>query len=103
MTFSLISLFLGLLGFNKRNNLLTYYRGPAMKTAFHRIVDRLEDGGILILGSHERPPPESPSLLRDSVCLWVHWMRRASGESTDVCKEDPAPAVFRKRSDRPGC
>jgi chemotaxis protein methyltransferase CheR len=72
-----------------RNNLLTYYRGPGMQSAFHCIVDRLKDGGILILGSHERLPSESPSLLRDSVCRWVYWMRRAAGESMNACKEDP--------------
>lgn len=55
-----------------RNNLLTYYKGVRMQTAFQRIVDRLVWGGILIVGSHERPPLCHPPLERDHSCSWVY-------------------------------
>lgn len=61
-----------------RNNLLTYYQGLRMQTAFDRIVDCLKKGGILIVGSHERPPPNSRALEKDSLCPWVYWRREDS-------------------------
>jgi chemotaxis methyl-accepting protein methylase len=59
-----------------RNNLLTYYRGPAQVRAFARIVRTLVPGGHLIVGSHERPPPAEPALSRDDQCPWIY--QRAS-------------------------
>lgn len=56
-----------------RNNLLTYYRGERLQTAFNSILDRLADGGAIILGSHEQPPPNYPPLTRDPSCPWVYW------------------------------
>jgi chemotaxis protein methyltransferase CheR len=58
-----------------RNNLLTYYRGDRMHTAFNRIVECLENEGILILGSHEHPPPTSRYMKRDPLCPWVYWVQ----------------------------
>lgn len=58
-----------------RNNLLTYYQGLRLQTAFRRIVDHLEIGGALIVGSHETLPPESRSLKQDSLCPWAYWKR----------------------------
>lgn len=58
-----------------RNNLLTYYQGYRMQNAFQRIVDRLIEGGILIVGSHERLPPSNPPLERDISCHWVYWVQ----------------------------
>ncbi len=55
-----------------RNNLLTYYRGDRMETAFRRIVTALAPGGLLILGAHERPPETGLPLKRDAECPWVY-------------------------------
>lgn len=57
-----------------RNNLLTYYHGQRMHTAFNGIVECLEDGGILIIGSHEHPPPSRRSMKRDALCPWIYWV-----------------------------
>lgn len=54
-----------------RNNLLTYYQGTRLKTAFERILAVLADGGILIVGSHEHLPPSQVPLKRDPLCPWV--------------------------------
>ena len=56
-----------------RNNLLTYYQGQQMHTAFNGIVECLEDGGILIIGSHEHLPPTRRSMKRDPLCPWIYW------------------------------
>jgi chemotaxis protein methyltransferase CheR len=58
-----------------RNNLLTYYRGKRLQNAFNSILDRLADGGAIILGSHEQLPPNCPPLTRDPSCPWVYWCR----------------------------
>ena len=42
-----------------RNNLLTYYRDPQKSTAFERVIATLEQGGILVIGAHERLPVEA--------------------------------------------
>jgi chemotaxis methyl-accepting protein methylase len=55
-----------------RNNLLTYYRGPAQVRAFERIARTLVRGGHLIVGSHERPPPTGPALVSDDRCPWIY-------------------------------
>ena len=55
-----------------RNNLLTYYQGQQMHAAFNCIVECLEDGGILIIGSHEHSPPTSRSMKRDPLCPWIY-------------------------------
>lgn len=55
-----------------RNNLLTYHRGAVLETAFARIVGTLTPGGVLILGSHERPPAPGLPLKRDGDCPWVY-------------------------------
>jgi len=39
-----------------RNNLLTYYEGAAMESAFRRVVESLALGGFLVVGSHEKIP-----------------------------------------------
>ena len=55
-----------------RNNLLTYYRGPGLQSAYTRIVSTLVRGGYLIVGSHEHPPPFGPNLHRDDICPWIY-------------------------------
>ena len=40
-----------------RNNLLTYYEGAAMESAFRTVVESLIPDGFLIVGSHEKIPP----------------------------------------------
>lgn len=55
-----------------RNNLLTYYQGPGMIAAMERITAALTDGGILVLGSHERPPSLEVPLVRDLECPWLY-------------------------------
>jgi len=56
-----------------RNNLLTYYQGAVLQAAFERIVQTLVRGGLLIVGSHERLPAVSRSLVRDEGCPWAYW------------------------------
>jgi len=58
-----------------RNNLLTYYQGELMQAAFNRVMERLVDGGILIVGSNERLPRTSQTLKRDPLCPWVFWSK----------------------------
>ncbi|RJQ83203.1 MAG: hypothetical protein C4519_07145 [Desulfobacteraceae bacterium] len=55
-----------------RNNLLTYYQGLRLQTAFESIVGRIVPGGLLIVGSHERPPAGPFHLIRDPECPWVY-------------------------------
>jgi chemotaxis protein methyltransferase CheR len=55
-----------------RNNLLTYYQGPGMIAAMDRITGRLTKGGVLVVGSHERPPPLKVALTRDAQCPWLY-------------------------------
>jgi chemotaxis protein methyltransferase CheR len=55
-----------------RNNLLTYYRGPAQVRAFEQIARTLLQGGYLIVGSHEHPPPTGLDLSRDDTCPWIY-------------------------------
>jgi chemotaxis protein methyltransferase CheR len=56
-----------------RNNLLTYYQGPAMIAALERIAATLPKGGVLIVGSHEQPPHLGIALARDPDCPWIYW------------------------------
>jgi chemotaxis protein methyltransferase CheR len=55
-----------------RNNILTYYQGPGMIAAMERITATLTKGGVLVVGSHERPPPLSIALARDPGCPWLY-------------------------------
>lgn len=55
-----------------RNNLLTYYRGSAQIRAFEQIARTLVQGGYLIVGSHEHPPPTGLDLCRDDTCPWIY-------------------------------
>jgi chemotaxis protein methyltransferase CheR len=55
-----------------RNNLLTYYQGPGMIAAMERIAAALTDGGLLVLGSHERLPTLKVALFRDPQCPWLY-------------------------------
>ncbi len=54
-----------------RNNLLTYYQGVELQEAFYGILESLEAGGIVVIGSHERIPPGVVSLQKDSTCPWI--------------------------------
>ena len=47
-----------------RNNLLTYYEWKIRTEAFRRITDRLVDSGYLVIGSHEKVPPETDAFTR---------------------------------------
>ncbi|WP_448383714.1 CheR family methyltransferase [Desulfosoma sp.] len=47
-----------------RNNLLTYYEPPEQARALRRVVKSLAEGGFLVLGSRERPPPGPWPLVR---------------------------------------
>ena len=55
-----------------RNNLLTYYQGPRLGSAFDRILGVLAPGGYLVVGSHEKPPRSRFRLQRDERCPWVY-------------------------------
>jgi chemotaxis protein methyltransferase CheR len=54
-----------------RNNLLTYYIDPIKIPAVKRIVDSLNPGGFLIIGSHEKMPTEISDLkpFRESTIM----------------------------------
>lgn len=41
-----------------RNNLLTYYGNDSRDAALARILDRLAPGGFLVIGAHEKIPPQ---------------------------------------------
>lgn len=62
-----------------RNSLLTYYQGPRLHCAFRRIVDRIAPGGLLVVGSHEKPPEEDFPLARDPQCPWIYQVDTARG------------------------
>jgi chemotaxis methyl-accepting protein methylase len=59
-----------------RNNLLTYYRGSALKNAFSKILSQLAAGGCLVVGRHERLPGADYALVRDEGCPWVYWLKK---------------------------
>jgi chemotaxis protein methyltransferase CheR len=61
-----------------RNSVLTYYEEKLKKRAFEKVVSRLAPGGILIIGSHESIPFETPALI----------------------EVEPYPYVFRRVSER---
>ncbi len=56
-----------------RNNLLTYYQGLRLQESFRGILQTLESGGILVIGSHERIPDCDVVLQRDSICPWIFY------------------------------
>lgn len=45
-----------------RNSVLTYFEEKLKKRAFEKVLSRLAPGGILIIGSHESIPFETPDL-----------------------------------------
>lgn len=55
-----------------RNNLLTYYQGPELASAFTRVLEALYPHGALIVGSHEKPPSDAP-LMRDTQAPWIYY------------------------------
>ena len=46
-----------------RNNLLTYYSDELKRPAFEKVVGCLSPKGVLVIGSHEKLPSESESLI----------------------------------------
>ncbi len=60
-----------------RNNLLTYYQWKIQTEAFHRITNRLVDSGYLVIGSHEKLPPESDAFTR--LTASPHIYRKRTG------------------------
>jgi len=61
-----------------RNSVLTYYEEKLKKRAFEKVLSGLVPGGILIIGSHESIPFETP----------------------DLSGGDPYPYVFRRRAEK---
>ncbi len=55
-----------------RNNLLTYYRRDLIKTPLTKILESLNSGGWLIIGSHEKLPDESSGLTRNPSTPWAY-------------------------------
>ncbi|MGZ3597334.1 MAG: CheR family methyltransferase [Syntrophales bacterium] len=45
-----------------RNSMLTYYRKERIPSAFMNVLDKLDDGGFFIIGSHERLPFQTDAL-----------------------------------------
>jgi len=54
-----------------RNNLLTYHQGRNRDIALKRIVEKIEEGGTLVIGSHEKLPQSIDSLKQDSRCKFL--------------------------------
>jgi chemotaxis protein methyltransferase CheR len=54
-----------------RNSLLTYYREGNALPVFLKIADRLEDGGILIIGCHEKIPSHAGMLSPLKSCSYI--------------------------------
>ena len=59
-----------------RNNLLTYYQGSDLQSAFNRIVSHLSPGGCLVTGTQERLPGFDFPLVREEGCPWVYRLER---------------------------
>ena len=55
-----------------RNNFLTYYQGDLIRGPFTKIIDSLDPGGWLIVGSHEKLPDESSRLNRNPSTPWAY-------------------------------
>jgi chemotaxis protein methyltransferase CheR len=55
-----------------RNNLLTYYRRDLIKAPLTKILESLNSGGWLIIGSHEKLPDESAGLTRNFSTPWAY-------------------------------
>lgn len=45
-----------------RNNLLTYYRREIQEPAFLKVISSLDEGGFLIIGTHEKLPVQNHTL-----------------------------------------
>ncbi|HEX7534198.1 MAG TPA: CheR family methyltransferase [Syntrophales bacterium] len=45
-----------------RNSMFTYYRKESIPSVFMSVLDRLDDGGFFIIGSHERLPFQTHAL-----------------------------------------
>ena len=54
-----------------RNNLLTYYQDPLKDKGLSTVVGVLAPNGWLIVGSHEKPPPERFGLQRHESISWA--------------------------------
>jgi len=46
-----------------RNSILTYYNDELKQAAFQKVIDSLNNGGFLIIGTHEKLPFESRGLV----------------------------------------
>jgi chemotaxis methyl-accepting protein methylase len=55
-----------------RNNLLTYYRRQSIKAPLAKIIDSLNPGGWLIIGSHEKLPSDATGLTRNPAAPWAY-------------------------------
>lgn len=62
-----------------RNSLLMYHRGVEQAKAFDMIVQRLEPGGILIIGSHEKiVEGKREYFKREEKCPWLFRLKEQS-------------------------
>jgi chemotaxis protein methyltransferase CheR len=59
-----------------RNNLLTYYNFPEKAVAFLKIINTLETGGAIIIGSHEKVPDNIFSLKRHTRLPWLYFKKK---------------------------
>jgi chemotaxis methyl-accepting protein methylase len=55
-----------------RNNLLTYYQHHLITKPLGKILNCLNPGGWLIVGSHEKLPNEFSSLIRKPATPWAY-------------------------------
>jgi len=61
-----------------RNNLLTYYEEALKAPAFQKVVNALDQGGYLVIGTHEKIPPGVQGLLSLSRHPYVLRKRKKS-------------------------
>jgi chemotaxis methyl-accepting protein methylase len=55
-----------------RNNFLTYYRDDLIREPLTKILESLDPGGWLIIGSHEKLPDKSQGLTRKPSTPWAY-------------------------------
>jgi chemotaxis methyl-accepting protein methylase len=65
-----------------RNNFLTYYRRGLIIAPLTKILESLNSGGWLIIGSHEKLPDESSGLTRNPSTPWAY--RKDDPESSQM-------------------
>lgn len=61
-----------------RNAAFTYFDDRAQRAIAEKLVDRLLDGGVLVLGCHERLPRDFEGLSRRAPCIYERGTRSST-------------------------